>query len=341
MAAWTVVFHHYVQLFELKDDSTISAFFSNYGSLGVDVFFVLSGFVMCLVTTKSSKSPAAFLTDRFFRIAPVYWFYSALIVACIFVFPKGFTYTDFNLKSLIATALFLPSWNPSGLGMYPVLTVGWTLNFEMFFYCFLACCMALSRKHFLKILFVAFAILPLVYPKGIYFSSVAGSFHLYEFLAGILLAVVWTGPGGAIVRKHRPIALAASLAGVVAGIGLLVWRGFALPLASSIIACSLMCEIYLRPDSRLIRVLVRLGDESYSTYLAHCFVIGVVLHFSGKNLSQGSQFAALIAIAIGTYSMSALSYRWLERNHPIAAMQTALIRYLARRNDRVSGTTPT
>lgn len=100
IAAWTVVFHHYMQIyFDFKSESLIGTFFSQYGALGVDVFFVLSGFVMYLVAIKSTKGPAPFLIDRLFRIAPIYWFYSALVIVCIYLFPRGFAYTDFNLKS--------------------------------------------------------------------------------------------------------------------------------------------------------------------------------------------------------------------------------------------------
>lgn len=333
VAAWTVVFHHYMQLyFDFKSESGIGNFFSQYGSLGVDVFFVLSGFVMYLLASKSTKGSTPFLIDRLFRIAPIYWFYSALVVACIYVFPRGFAYTDFNLKSLLTSALFLPSWNPSGLGMYPVLTVGWTLNFEMFFYVALACFMAVSSRHFMKILLVVLTMLPLIYPSGAYFSQVAGSFKLYEFLAGALLAMVWTGATGAMIRRYYAMSLAVTFACILTGVGLLILRNSYLPIAVSIVAFTLLCEPHLRLESRIVRALVRLGDESYSTYLSHCIVIGILIHLTGKNLGQSAQLLALLAVTFGVYIVSSLSYRWLERSKHVDATRIALVRRLGARS---------
>lgn len=333
LAAWTVVFHHYMQLyFGLESTSPIGAFFADYGSLGVDVFFVLSGFVMYLVATKEQTGASSFLINRLFRIAPVYWFYSGLVVASIYLFPSGFSYTDFNLNTLLMSATFLPHSNPSGLGVFPILTVGWTLNFEMFFYLALACCMAMSSRHFLKILALVFLILPLVYPKSVPYSYIASSFKLYEFLAGALLAVVWTGAMGEFIRRYQKMSLAAAGIGVVAGIAiLLMLREARLPVAFAIVAFALLCERYLRTESLVVRALVRLGDESYSTYLSHCIVIGIAVHLTGKHLGPEAHLTALATIIIGILVMSSLSYRLLESNKYLDGLRIRLIRRLGAR----------
>lgn len=330
LAAWTVVFHHVMQLYAIEPETAVGTFIARHGSIGVDVFFVLSGFVMYLVAAKSNKGAVPFLIDRIFRVAPAYWFYSAMVVACIYLFPRGFAYTGFSAKSLLASALFIPHWNPSGLGVYPVLTVGWTLNFEMFFYFALACCMASTPRHFFKMLFVAFAILPLVYPDGIFFSHIAASSKLYEFLAGALLAICWTGQLGDVARRFYGVSLTVALAGVFGGaIALFAWR-LTMPVSLSIVAVALLVERHISRESLMTKAIVRLGDESYSTYLVHCIVIGIFVHFTGKQLGQAPQAFTIFAITVATYLASAASYRWLERGKYLGAARIAVIRRVNR-----------
>lgn len=334
LAAWAVVFHHYMQLyFDLKGETFVGKFFANYGAIGVDVFFVLSGFVIYMVAVKSNEEVGAvqFLIDRVFRIVPAYWFYSAVVMACIHLFPDGFSYTAFNLKTILATAAFIPVWNPSGLGMFPVLTVGWTLNFEMFFYVALACCITVSRRHFFKLLFCLFVVLPIIYPRGIFFSNIAASFALYEFLAGACLAACWMHPSGiALVKRYRNSAIALTLGAIVGSAALLVSSGTKLPIAVSIVVFALLCEVYLNHQAYLVRVLVKLGDVSYSTYLCHCIVIGIAVHATGKQLGVAGHVANLLAVTGAVYVISALSYRLIERSTHVDAMRKSLSLWVSR-----------
>jgi len=72
VAAWIVFYHHYMQLFyDFKYTSIIGKFFSIYGSFGVDIFFVLSGFVMYFSAINSSVNAPSFFIKRFFRVVPI------------------------------------------------------------------------------------------------------------------------------------------------------------------------------------------------------------------------------------------------------------------------------
>jgi len=67
VAAWLVVYHHYMQMFyEFKSDSLIGKIFSHRGGFGVDVFFVLSGFFMYLTANKEN-SGFIFLPNDYFE----------------------------------------------------------------------------------------------------------------------------------------------------------------------------------------------------------------------------------------------------------------------------------
>ena len=331
LAAWTVVFHHYVQLYNENSTAAIARFFWAHGRVGVDVFFVLSGFVMCLVLQKSTKGPVTFFIDRVFRFAPAYWFFSAAVVACLSIFPRGFFYTTYNLQSLVKTFLFIPGLNPSGVGYVPVLTVGWTLNFEMFFYAVLACCMALSRRWALAIFLVLFAAFPFYYPINAPLAIIGRDPLLHEFWAGALLAILWTGGLGSAVRDFPKLSLSASAAFLLFGIIMLL-RDHPGIFACSVVVFALACEPHLRRDSLPVRAFVHLGEISYSTYLAHCVVIGIAIHLTGKGLSPWYQTAMLLTTIAGTYVVSLLSYRWLENNRYLVALRAGVVRFSSRTN---------
>lgn len=91
-------------------------FFYIRGAFGVDIFFVLSRFLMYFVALKT-KSNIQFLIKRVARVFPAYIFF-----------------TSYNLKSLFFSYLMIPAENPSGLGYFPLLTVGWALSLELCFY---------------------------------------------------------------------------------------------------------------------------------------------------------------------------------------------------------------
>src|SRR5690606_7660569 len=98
------------------------------GAAGVDVFFVVSGFIMWVIANDRSPSPSAFLRGRIERIVPLYWAATSVMVAggLAGLFP--------NLRvtawHVFASLAFIPSRSPSNGEVWPVLVQGWTLNYE-------------------------------------------------------------------------------------------------------------------------------------------------------------------------------------------------------------------
>lgn len=337
LAAWAVVFHHYVQLYlEPKSVTGFAAFLWEFGGLGVDVFFVLSGFVMGLVARNRTKGPVLFLVDRVFKIVPAYWVATGLVVVCILALPGGHWNSGFTFNSLVRSLLFIPSYNPSGIGLYPVLTVGWTLIFEMFFYAALACCMAISRRWFLVIFLAVFAVLPIVYPVSAPFSVIVRDHRLYEFWVGVVLALVWMGPIGLKARHTPAISLPAAAMFVGLGLWLLLAHGSPTIFALSVVGLALVCEQHLRSEAWGVRWLTHLGDISYSTYLMHVLVIGIAIHFTGKNLSSMLLLATVLFTAVGTYLASWASHRWLENSAAIKQLKASVVQLIGRKKAAAS-----
>ena len=95
------------------------------GAAGVDVFFVVSGFIMWTVTARE-QSPAAFMMNRIVRIAPLYWTATSVMVfgALAGLFPS----VVLTAGHVAGSLLFVPHVSPSNGQVWPLLVQGWTLN---------------------------------------------------------------------------------------------------------------------------------------------------------------------------------------------------------------------
>jgi exopolysaccharide production protein ExoZ len=148
VAALLVVFFHAQTAASLRlaGTSLLHGFQSpaQVGSIGVDIFFVISGFIMVYILKPDSK-PLAFWLQRFTRIAPLYWAATAFAVFLGYVAPRygfGTPSWDYTLKSV----LFFPTG--SDMWAHPVVQPGWTLVYEFLFYTILSLCLLLGRRPF-------------------------------------------------------------------------------------------------------------------------------------------------------------------------------------------------
>jgi exopolysaccharide production protein ExoZ len=193
IAAWLVVADHAVldvTQGNVRNPATFVAW--AMGSLGVYVFFVISGFIMthiCWTDFGQRGASAKFLRKRTIRIVPLYW----LATLAAFAFHKVSATHGANdaLPELVRSLLFIPYQNDGG-GWSPILPQGWTLNYEMFFYAVFAAAIVLPRKAAIAAIaggLTIFVIVGPLLPKGIltYLSSPVILF----FVIGIGLAVLW------------------------------------------------------------------------------------------------------------------------------------------------------
>jgi peptidoglycan/LPS O-acetylase OafA/YrhL len=107
------------------------------GVYGVDIFFVISGFVMICSSGKLINIAGGwkvFAMHRVARIVPMYWLATTIkVIALIFTSGLILHVRHFSIVQTIDSYLFLPLRNDEGQ-FFPIVGVGWTLNFEMFFY---------------------------------------------------------------------------------------------------------------------------------------------------------------------------------------------------------------
>jgi exopolysaccharide production protein ExoZ len=250
-AALAVVAHH-------------TNFAGKVGQAGVDVFFVISGFIMWMVTERERQA-VDFLAHRLVRIWPLY----AIATVAISV------HLDAPALSVVKSLSFIPY--TTGAHVWPVLIQGWTLNYETFFYAVFTCVLLLERSKQLAALMAALAGLV---AAGLIFRPTGAlgvtytSPLLLEFLAGILIGSMCLG--GRLPRAWIGYCLiVASFCGFFASAFFEkaeAWRSivWGLPAACLVLGC-----VSLEVGGKIpkIRALALLGDASFSIYLFHSFMM--------------------------------------------------------------------
>ncbi len=306
-AAWVVVCHHFMQIFfDFHATGPIGQLFSDRGAVGVDIFFVISGLVIYLSTRDKDIEPRQFLLNRALRIVPAYWFYTLVMALLILAFSRWMPHQVFNAQHLLMSLLFIPAENPGGYGMYPTLNVGWTLNFEMFFYLLFGLAFLVRQRHHLLLVSMALLLASEVLGRLGVLSHFYNNGIIYEFLLGIGLGVLYRR---GLVREGRVLPLLTLLAAgyaiyhLDASQRLLHWG-----LPSALIVLAFLA---LEPWFSGNRALKALGDCSYSVYLIHVLVL-YAGWFASQRLGLNPYLVfALCVPSIGL--MSWFSYRWLER----------------------------
>ena len=252
------------------------------GNAGVDIFFVISGFIMWNITAERPTSPSAFLKNRLIRIAPLYWLITTLLVAGAVAFPKLFPSLKIDIPYVIGSLLFVPMRPPGSLEtgpIWPVLVQGWTLSCEMFFYFLFSMCLFLRPSWRLAAL--SLALVGCVTAGLFYNGSNAIMLRLtepifLEFLAGVLLGVcvqrdlLPSRQWGYWLAGLAVIALFGLAMSSVTQPRLLAWGLPAVMLVGGALIVETTGGL---PHLRWLRLI---GDSSYSLYLTHGLVISVL-----------------------------------------------------------------
>jgi peptidoglycan/LPS O-acetylase OafA/YrhL len=285
-AAMLVVVMHLTQSISIHHTGGGGGDYWHFGSSGVDIFFVISGFVMASSTRNLPADPQrrmyaawAFMRRRILRVVPLYWFYTLLKVLLLLAVPSLALRTSLDLQHLVLSLLFIPAFSPWGL-VEPVLPVGWTLNFEMFFYAVFAVAIAFGRQR-IQIALLLFLLIFLMgqFTDDLVILNFYASSMIFEFMLGAGISHFY-----ASTRTPPPwLGLPAIAAGLILLFGI-HWdvstdRFTTWGLGAGLIVIG---TIWLEPwisKSQWAGRLAFLGDASYTVYLSHTFVVpaGVVL----------------------------------------------------------------
>lgn len=316
--AVSIVFaHHFMSPFyNFKPTNWLGDIFSNYGAFGVDIFFVISGFIMAYILYGKKYSSQKFILNRIIRIVPAYWFWTMfLLFITLGVGVDTLFVEDTNYQSILMSLFFISHEHPSTLlGGYPVLTVGWTLNIEMFFYLTIALFLLSKRSVdilliMLIILFIFFPVIWYIFEYDFY-KIVLGNLRLFEFSTGMSLSFMWHHYQKVLNKKI-----------FIYFIGLLFIGLYYLPFyliikwiiaASLLVYLALILEEQLSKDILFLKILSFLGKISFSLYLIHGIIIRTLYYIFGSIESPLECTMLFLLAMIVSIILSTLSFDILE-----------------------------
>ncbi|MEQ9824196.1 MAG: acyltransferase [Puniceicoccaceae bacterium] len=257
--------------------------FSNTGAAGVDLFFVISGFVMvysCRNLFAQRGAFSGFLLKRAIRILPTYYLFTTLTLCILIFLPHLYENMELRIHRVIASyALILTedSLNIPGT----IVGVGWTLAFEAWFYLNFAWILCFSRRWMLPLLLMVFLIGTASHwwlPSIPAFWIVASNPLVFEFLFGCVIALAF--------QQNIVISPAISVLCIVVGsialavAGQYAWvvyfldtdRIWAFGIPSALIVAGTTNLEQHCSKFRIPFPVLLLGDSSYSLYLSHTYV---------------------------------------------------------------------
>ena len=336
VAAYMVVAHHIANNLAHYTASGRFPELPGLGARGVDIFFVLSAFLVVTRSDRQGPSPGAFLVQRIVRIVPIYWLLTGLAALGIAGGYRLFDRGAITPDALLAALFFLPDFTELGAVRRPILVVGWTLNYEMAFYLLFALCLLAPRRGRVALACGALALLWLAQVSGAGgLAGYWGADSVLAFALGMLLAR--SLPSSGLAPALAIGAMLAGAAGLCALEVLYVPVGLPHPdlWGAMLAALVVLGAVALERRGITLRAawLHRQGDASYAIYLVHVFVLQFVSKaWKAAGLTQSvAGLVVMVALMVVLVPLVSLAFH----RH----VEVPLTRYLRGRG-RLSGRGP-
>ncbi len=290
---------------------------------GFHLFIAISGFILVFIA-RPGDTPVNFMMKRAIRIVPLYWLITTIALAMSLARPWLFQKADTSLSSIVSSYLFLPHYDLGG-HIQPILFVGWTLGFIMFFYLlFSLSLLAPRRLQFPTVIVLTLGVIGAsrLLPPGAY-RTFYGSPILLEFAMGCVVGLSLQLPAlQAFIRRFPmwPVALL-GLVGffIAAQYQLSDWGKIAIFAPSStliLIACAGQ-DLFRTPLKSDIMLMG--GKISYGVFLIHPLLVtpfGVVI-FKMTSNDWLATILMIMTILPVTSLLAYLSFRYFETSAAI------------------------
>jgi len=314
IAANAVIFFH-LQGIEKKygHGSPIISDNAAWGACGVDLFFVVSGFIMATIAARESSR--TFILSRLSRIFPIYWFYTAVVLAFSLLAPHMLA-ERVPAPTLWRSLLLVPDVAS------PVLAIGWSLTHELYFYAVFAVLLAFG---FVRpaALFV-WALLCVIGHETITIASpvLAVVFHpmTLEFILGVCV-------GLAVKAGYSRFSRAAGMLGVamlfLSFFGYAPtevydgWNGWHRVFAFCVPFALIIYSVTAKEDPNATRTspLVSIGNATYSIYLSHTLLLSalgrIFMALPVRGVAAEIVFIVFCLVATNLFGLA--SYRFIEK----------------------------
>jgi peptidoglycan/LPS O-acetylase OafA/YrhL len=248
------------------------------GVFGVHMFFLLSGYIMASICDNDST---AFVRRRLIRIIPLYWSLTLILYTIAWKFPHLMNATRALPSELFKSLFFVPFAKSNGL-YQPILFVGWTVNYEMFFYMMLSIGVLINRR---RAALLGASIMLTVMAACSFFaqSSVIARFYsdpvLLECILGLVSYYVVRAASRKLTPAMRPVLMTLTIGSLILlpaieEFGLMGNLPMTLRFGptSFVLICSACLLAFAGADIKA-GVIVLLGDASYVMYLTHPYIV--------------------------------------------------------------------
>lgn len=283
------------------------------GAAGVDIFFVLSGFIICY-SVNLDRGSADFFWRRIARVVPLYWLLTFLLIL-VGLFSEGLlNSTEINGETIFKSLFFIPFEKSNG-SIQPILFLGWTLCYEMYFYFIFGCCLFMKKRAS----WLASAIIVVLASVGYIWPELPAPWRVYtnpillEFAIGMLIYNIYIAlprlRGGSNVMGFILLVIAPA----VHTVGMMM-VGPGIVTSGSFAACMVLAFLLFRPQkSKVLLFFVLLGDASYSLYLIHPYTLQFPIKLLGGQVNFDLLVVILVGVSLATIAISVVMFQWFEK----------------------------
>ncbi len=329
VAVMLVVYCH------VLDGSWINSFqkhffyLENFGAVGVDIFFVISGFIITVISSVYAKEKEGFyfFIRRIVRVVPLYWLCSFIIVVLDYLKTNRLH----SPYSILKTILFIPFPADKTSFIAPIIFQGWTLSFELIFYVIISIAIAVTNKKYLLVtamFFLFFIALDFLTGYQNVYLNFLGNGIVLEFLLGVIIGIIFLS--GFFISKNMAniifiTGIGCLLASIFTGFGNISEAWFVLngtlslprALVWGLPAALLVGGLVMKEKAGPVNIHVfwiTIGNASYSIYLTHTFFLrSLYLRFRAWHINKYIHDDILIIITMAiVIALGWLFYKLVE-----------------------------
>jgi len=311
IAAIMVVLHHIA--WKGKQYSTAPISWYHIGEAGVDLFFIISGYVMCM-TTERKNNVVEFLVARIKRIIPLYWFLSIISLIIYLLYPDKVNSS--GGKTNIFASFFL----------FPVedkylIQNGWTLSYEFYFYAIFSICFLIKNNaRYLVPAMIIFSLvmIGMLAKSGLFVFNFITNSLLIDFLFGIIIFHFLRKKNNVVKVEYGVLFVVISLVLFVLinfhELGLNRVVKYGIPCVCLFVGMIILESFFKDNDkSYLSKILSLIGESSYSLYLFHPFsLVSLSLLLKYVDLAKYGWFFVLMLL-VGSILSGVICFRFIEK----------------------------
>lgn len=283
-----------------------------FGSFGVDIFFIISGFVMSMVIA-NGQSASTFAISRLTRVIPLYWLFTTCLLVLASLKPELLNSTTADITNYLKSIFFIPYFKENG-SLSPMLAVGWTLNYEMFFYVCIWLSIVTRRKIYIPLTLVLLTVPYIVFGKNSS-SNVLRDFFgnsiIFELALGMLSYEIYKrnalrGLGRIPLLLISLLSYAFMVFAEVHSFEVERVYLFGIPSVALVLSVTALENVTFIKHSTLANAFANIGHSSYATYLSHFFVVEGMrkivfpkLHLANPYTPSGVLLIVGLSLAVG------------------------------------------